>query len=120
VFPERRNHGQEENRGEWHALQLPVQWGNLNVGDETARLGLSVHRGSLTVSQADRHLCGKRLRLKTLARGNGAQASQEAIPGLDGGDVELEASPLALAPFRYPLCHRRPLKRGLSSGITAP
>lgn len=63
-------------------LELPVSFGNLNVGDETARLGVSVSRGALTVSQADKHLCGKRLTGEILARTNGAQADQGALPGL--------------------------------------
>ncbi len=69
-------------------LKVPVAFSNVNIGDETARVGISIGRGHLTVSQADKHLCGKRLTGTILARSNGATAEQGSLPGLDD-DTEI-------------------------------
>lgn len=42
-------------------LDLPVNWGNVNVGDETVKLSVSVDRKNLSLTKADAHLCSKRL-----------------------------------------------------------
>lgn len=70
-------------------LELPVSFGNVNVGDKTARVGVTVPRTSLSVSSADKNLCGKRLTVHLLARAGDGQAGQESIPGLEGADLEL-------------------------------
>jgi hypothetical protein len=70
--------------------QIPVKYSNVNIGDKTGRIGLSVHRGNMTVAEADRTLCDKRLHVRLLARPEGSQAEQEGLPGLEA-DVELEA-----------------------------
>ena len=72
-------------------LELPVTFGNLSIGETTARLGIRVSRGNLTVSKADKHLCCKRLSCTIIARSNGAQADQESLPGIDAGDEEINA-----------------------------
>lgn len=43
------------------ALNIKVDFGSVSLGDQTARLGLSVERGVLTIDAADEALCGKRL-----------------------------------------------------------
>lgn len=70
-------------------LELAVSFGNVNVGDKTARVGVTIPRSSLSVSSADKNLCGKRLTVHLLARAGGGQADQESIPGLEGADLEL-------------------------------
>jgi hypothetical protein len=45
-------------------LEIPVKYGNVNLGDETGRLGCSASRGNLTVAKADRNLVGKRLKVE--------------------------------------------------------
>lgn len=70
-------------------LELPVSFGNVNIGDETARVGISISRANLTVSQADKNLCEKRLAGRIIARSNGASANQDSLPGLDD-DAEIE------------------------------
>jgi hypothetical protein len=72
-------------------LDVHVSYGNVNIGDESARLGCVAHRGNLTVAQADKNLCGKRLRVKIVGRAASAQAEQGSIPGIEA-DVELEAT----------------------------
>jgi hypothetical protein len=72
-------------------LDIPVAFGNVNVGDTTARLGCSSGRGTggLTITQADRNLCGKRLKAKILARTSGG-SDQGSLPGAEA-DPEIEA-----------------------------
>lgn len=59
------------------------RYGNVNIGDKTASVGVTINRANLTVTQADKTFCMKRLKCKLLARSNGAQAAQESLPGVD-------------------------------------
>lgn len=80
-----------QRKGE--ALTLPVAWGNVNIGDETANLGAVVLRSNLSVAQADKSLCGKRLLGTIVARaGDGAQADQGSLPGAEGADEAMTAA----------------------------
>lgn len=60
-------------------LEIPVLYGNLNIGDETARLGIRVDRKKLKLTDADRHLCGKRLKGTIEADAGNANPEQPAI-----------------------------------------
>jgi hypothetical protein len=71
-------------------LEIPVKYGNVNLGDETGRLGCSASRGNLTVAKADRNLVGKRLKVKIMARAGGAQSDQPSIPQAEA-DEHIEA-----------------------------
>lgn len=71
------------------ALEFPVGFGDVSIGEKTARLGIVVSRGNLTVTQADRNLCGKRLSVKVMARSSGS-ADQPSLPGLED-DIEMDA-----------------------------
>lgn len=42
-------------------LDLPVSFGGVSIGDETARVGFSVERERLSLENADAHLCGRRV-----------------------------------------------------------
>src|SRR5262245_62146532 len=77
------------NVGKKKLMELPVQYGNVNIGDKTARIGCNVKRPTLTPTIADKNLCDKRLTAKILARTSGG-ADQESIPGMDQ-DVNVEA-----------------------------
>lgn len=66
-------------------LELPVVYGVVSFGDKTARIGLTVHRGNLTVTQADKLLVGRRLTCTILARSTG-HAGQESLPGFEEAD----------------------------------
>lgn len=70
-------------------LEIPVAFGNLNVGDKTARLGITISRGNMTPSKADKTLCGRRLSGKIVAVPEGVQAENEPLPGMEG-DIEVK------------------------------
>jgi hypothetical protein len=72
-------------------MALDVKYGNVNIGMDTCRLGITVERAKLTITQADRNLCGKRLVGTILARAGDAQSSQDSLPGIDA-DVTLSAA----------------------------
>jgi hypothetical protein len=72
-------------------LELDVKYGNVNIGIDTCRLGITIERAKLTISQADKSLCGKRLVGTILARAGEAQSGQDSIPGIDA-DVSIEAA----------------------------
>ncbi len=42
-------------------LDIPVEFGGVNIGDGTARLGIAIDRGVLNINAADEAFCGKRL-----------------------------------------------------------
>lgn len=71
-------------------LEIACSYANVNIGDKTARLGISTSRGNLTVSQADKQLCGKRLTGKLLARRGGGGSDQQSLPGAED-DIEIQA-----------------------------
>lgn len=66
---------------------LPVQFGNVSIGEKTCRVGITIDRRNLGLGAADRTLCGKRLAGSILARANGGP-DQESLPGADD-DIEL-------------------------------
>ena len=68
-------------------LELPGSWGNLNIGDETARLGATVARAALSVTQADKNLCCKRLAGTIIARAGDGNADQSSLPGADADET---------------------------------
>lgn len=53
-------------------IDIPVQYGDLSVGETTCRIGINVARDKLSVSKADSLICGKRLSGRiTAVPGNG-------------------------------------------------
>lgn len=42
-------------------IEIPVEFGNVNIGDETVKIGLKVAREKLQIHEADRVFCGRRL-----------------------------------------------------------
>lgn len=73
-------------------LEIPVAYGNVNIGMETCRLGIKVERSKLSISAADRNLCGKRLVGTVLARAGEAQAEQGSLPSMEDADVSFQAA----------------------------
>lgn len=60
---------------------LPVAFGGVSIGDATARIGVTIDRQELKLSEADKHLCEKRLTGRIITRpGNPEQGS---LPGVD-------------------------------------
>lgn len=70
-------------------LKLPVAFGGVSVGDKTARLGVTVIRSQLSVAQASKYLCDRRLTGRIVARPAGALAEQGSLPGMEGVDSEI-------------------------------
>ena len=63
-------------------LTIPAGFGNVNVGDQIARLAVHFDRWQLSLSKAD-SLVGKRLIGTITAQAGNDNPEQEAIPGLE-------------------------------------
>jgi hypothetical protein len=68
-------------------LTLPVAYGNVSVGDKTARISLTIHRGNLAITKADATFTDKRLSWEIKARPNGDAPGQAALPGMEGSGI---------------------------------
>ena len=64
------------------STDIAVAYGNVSIGDETARIGVNISRGQMSLAQMDKNFCGKRLTGTILARSTG-QAEQQSLPGVD-------------------------------------
>jgi hypothetical protein len=64
-------------------LTLPVGYGNVTIGTETARLGITISRSNLDAATADRNLCGRRLTGKIIAVPKGHRGDERPLPGFD-------------------------------------
>jgi hypothetical protein len=71
-------------------LDLPVSFLGVSIGDGTARVGVSVARPILSLSAADRSLCGRRLTGKIVLRPAGEDPNQTTL--FDGVDHEVSAT----------------------------
>lgn len=69
-------------------LEIPCSFGNVNVGDETARISIRISRQSLTLAKADSIFSGKRITGTILARAGGGGPDQESLPGIED-DIEI-------------------------------
>src|SRR5438270_13704897 len=69
-------------------LDLAVSFGNVSIGDKTCRIGAQIPRAELSLTQADKNLCDRRLTGTILAKPEGWSADQGALPGM-AADVEL-------------------------------
>lgn len=68
-------------------LDVPCYFGNVSVGDATARVGVQIDRKELTLAQADKNLCGRRLTCRIVARLGGGQSDQDSLPGAEDDPV---------------------------------
>jgi hypothetical protein len=66
-------------------LDLRVTFGDVAIGDQTARVAVKIDRGNFTIDQADDTLCGRRISGR-LVLTNGDNEGQEKLPGM--GDVD--------------------------------
>lgn len=71
-------------------LSVPCQFGNVNVGDETARLTLKIDRRHLNVEAASELLCGKRLACR-MVLGSYAEADGQSR-FIEDMDTHVEAT----------------------------
>jgi hypothetical protein len=71
-------------------LDIVVNFGNVGVGDKSARLGVTVSRSLLTVAKAEKQFCEKRLSCCLVIAEDGAPPGQGTLGDVNG-DVDLEA-----------------------------
>lgn len=64
-------------------LEVPVEYGNLNVGDDAISVKINVSRSALSLAKADKIFCGHRLTMSLYAQEDGADPDQGALPGMD-------------------------------------
>lgn len=73
-------------------LEVDVQFGGVSIGDETARVGVKIDRGVMTLEQADECLCGKRLTGRIEVCAPGEQQGQQSLPGMKNERPHLEGT----------------------------
>lgn len=61
---------------------IRVEFGNVSVGDSTARLGVKIPREAIPLQEADRIFCGKRL-WGTVSLGEPGDADQSRLPTME-------------------------------------
>jgi len=60
-------------------LELDVSFGDVSIGENTGRLGVTMQRKGLTPAQADKHLCGKRLTGRVISDAGNSNGDQPAM-----------------------------------------
>jgi hypothetical protein len=63
-------------------LNLTVSYGDVSIGDKTARISVKVDRDSLNIKQADSNLCDKRIHGTIVRRPKGEAADQGRLDGM--------------------------------------
>lgn len=73
-------------------LEVDVQFGGVSIGDETARVGVKIDRGAMTLDDADEFLCGKRLTGRIEVCAPGEQQGQQSLPGMNDARPHLDGT----------------------------
>ena len=82
--PKKKAKAPSKKRGQQILLKIPVTYGNLNVGDKTASLGVKVDRANLTLGKADNELCQMRVEATITAKPKGVRnADQGSLNGME-------------------------------------
>jgi hypothetical protein len=68
-------------------LDLQCAFGDVSIGDHTARVGVTVERSELTVSQADKSLCEKRLIGRITSKPADEHPDQQRFEGMESEDT---------------------------------
>lgn len=72
-------------------LDLECTWGNVSLGEKTARLGATIARSALKLAQADKTFCGRRITGKITAKPADEEPDQGRLAGMEGvGISEME------------------------------
>ena len=71
-------------------LDIPVSFGKVSIGSNSASIPLKCDRSALSVNKADKNMCGHRLTGKIVA--SDSQPEQGHFEGMDGHTGELEAT----------------------------
>jgi hypothetical protein len=61
------------------ALELPCIFSTVGIGEGTCRIGIAIDRSRLTVAQADKKLCGRRLTGRIISGSNGDAPGQKTM-----------------------------------------
>jgi hypothetical protein len=73
-------------------LDIPVAFGGVSIGDQTARLGVTVGRTFLNLVQADEALNGKRISGKVILLPKDSAADSQPLRGLEDCDEMIEGA----------------------------
>lgn len=71
--------------------EIRVEFGSVNIGDATARLGAKIPREALPLSEADRIFCGRRI-WGFVALGVDDNPDQQRLPGMEDARIEIEGA----------------------------
>lgn len=71
-------------------LDVPVNFGDVSIGDGTARIGVRIDRSLLNIDAADKLLCGRRLNGRLLVTPPGDANGQTYIDPEVGGELKHE------------------------------
>lgn len=66
-----------------NTTNLPIDFGNLSIGDRTASLGFKLSREVFSLDDADHFLCGRRLTGSIIVQPNRDHPDQEYFEGMD-------------------------------------
>jgi hypothetical protein len=69
-------------------LTLGVAYGDVSIGDKTARISIKVDRDTLSIIQADKNLCDKRLTGSIVRRPKGESNGQGRLDGMEDYGIE--------------------------------
>lgn len=71
--------------------EIRVEFGNVSIGDQTARLGVKIARESLSLADGDRIFCGRRIWGKVIL-GEPGNPDQQRLPGMEDAQHEIEGA----------------------------
>ncbi len=72
-------------------VKLPVSFGSVSCKKKTVSIPLTVDRDQLTLNEADKLFCERRMNLSIIASGEGDQRDQARLAGMEE-DIEVEGS----------------------------
>ena len=87
------------NNGEAKTLDIPVSFGDVGIGDGTARIGMQISRDNVSLSQADHMFGGARIEIELRCDPN-AKADVDGQQVMDGVGVEIINSVADAKSFR--------------------
>jgi ribosome modulation factor len=71
--------------------EISVEFGNVSIGDQTARLGIKIAREHLSLTDADRIFCGRRI-WGLVGLGTPDNPNQPRLPGMEDAQIVIEGA----------------------------
>lgn len=71
--------------------EIRVEFGNVSIGDQTARLGVKIAREMLPLTEADRMFCGRRV-WGLVALGQPDNPDQKVLPTMEDAQIVIEGA----------------------------